>query len=73
MKWPQNAMRHSYGTYRFEQIHDAARVSYEMGNSPQMIFAHYRELVAPKDAKRYWNIAPEAADGKVVAFSAAGA
>jgi integrase len=73
IEWPQNAMRHSFGTYRFEQCHDAAKVSYEMGNSPQMVFAHYREPVKPKDAERYWKIAPAAADGKVVAFSAAGA
>jgi integrase len=70
-KWPQNAMRHSYGTYRFEQTHDAAKVSYEMGNSPQMVFAHYRELVAPKDAERYWKIAPAPIGKKVIAFAAA--
>jgi integrase len=60
-KWPPHAMRHSYGSYRLAQCHDAARVSLEMGNSPQMVFAHYRELVKPKDAERYWKIAPASA------------
>ena len=67
--WPQNAMRHSYGSYRLAQCHDAARVSLEMGNSPQMVFAHYRELVKPKEAARYWAIAPAGSTEKVVAFS----
>lgn len=68
-KWPQNAMRHSYGSYRLAQCHDAARVSLEMGNSPQMVFAHYRELVKPKNAERYWKIAPSCGAKKVIAFA----
>ncbi len=68
-KWPQNAMRHSYGSYRLATCHDAARVSLEMGNSPQMVFAHYRELVKPKDAERYWLLSPVADEGKIVAVA----
>ena len=65
-KWPANAMRHSYASYRLADCHDAARVSLEMGNSPQMIFAHYRELVKPKDATRFWNIKPAGGAGKKI-------
>ena len=57
-EWPQNAMRHSYASYRLAECQDAARVSLEMGNSPQMIFAHYRELVKPKEAALFWKIEP---------------
>lgn len=67
--WPPNAMRHSYASYRLAQCQDAARVSLEMGNSPQMVFAHYRELVKPKDAACYWSISPDKDAMKVVAFS----
>ncbi len=56
--WPQNAMRHSFGSYRLAAGADAARVSFEMGNSPAMVFAHYRELVKPKAAAKHWNILP---------------
>jgi len=59
--WPSNALRHSFGSYRLAQCHDAARVSLEMGNSPAMVFAHYRELVKPKDAEKYWQIASSSA------------
>ena len=64
--WPANAMRHSFASYRLAKCADAARVSLEMGNSPQIIFAHYRELVKPKDAARYWQITPDADAGKKV-------
>ncbi len=69
-RWPQNAMRHSYGSYRLAQCHDAARVSLEMGNSAQMVFAHYREIVKPKDAERYWKIKPSSDSRNVVSMAA---
>ena len=70
-KWPHNAMRHSYGSYRVAHCHDAPRVSLEMGNSPRMVFDHYRELVKAKEAVRYWKIAPARKGRKVVQFKAA--
>jgi hypothetical protein len=34
--------------------------------SPKMIFDHYREIVTPKESKRYWQImAPTAAPNVV--------
>ena len=69
--WPPNAMRHSFASYRLAQCQDVARVSLEMGNSPQMVFAHYRELVRPKDAARYWEIMPSGAGEIIVPFAAA--
>ena len=69
-EWPQNAMRHSFGSYRLAHCHDAARVSLEMGNSPAIVFAHYRELVKPADAARFWALVP-AKDGKIVSMVAA--
>jgi len=45
-------------------IQNVAQVALEAGNSPQMIFKHYRELVRPADAKTWFSIAPEQ-EGKV--------
>ena len=71
-QWPQNVMRHSQGTYRLAQCQDVARVSLEMGNSPQMIFDHYRQLVRPRDAARYWKLCPPSGHRrKIVPISAA--
>jgi hypothetical protein len=34
-------------------------VALEAGNSPEMIFEHYRELVQPKQAKEWFGIVPK--------------
>ena len=67
--WPQNALRHSFGSYHLAQFKDAAALALQMGNSPEMIFRHYRELVKPRDAERYWQIKPGVLDEKVVSFT----
>jgi len=72
-EWPSSAMRHSFASYRLAQCQDAAKVALEMGNSPAIVFAHYRELVKPKEAARYWGILPAAKGGNVVAFAEAAA
>ena len=71
--WPQNALRHSFGSYHLAQFNDAARLALEMGNSPATIFRHYRQLVKPKDAERYWKINPFATGRKLLAFAATAA
>jgi integrase len=69
-RWPQNGLRHSFASYRLGAIHDAPRVSAELGHtSPQMLYSTYRELVLPEEADRYWKIDPAVEAGKVVAFA----
>ena len=67
--WPQNALRHSFGSYHLARFHDAARLALEMGNSPAIIFKHYRQLVKPEQAERYWKIAPINVGKKVIQFA----
>ena len=57
--WKHNALRHSFISYRVAETQDVAKVSLEAGNSPQMIFKHYRELVQPKEAKAWFEIKPK--------------
>jgi integrase len=54
--WPDNAMRHSFISYRMALVKSAAAVALEAGNSPDVVFEHYRELVTEKDAKAYFNL-----------------
>jgi integrase len=63
--WKQNALRHSFISYRLAEIQDVNRVALEAGNSPQMIFRHYRELATPEQARTWFAIAPEAAPNVV--------
>jgi len=38
---------------------NAASTTLELGHHDSRItFAHYRELVKPKEAERYWNLTP---------------
>jgi integrase len=57
--WKNNGLRHSFISYRLAQIQNAAQVSLEAGNSPGMVFQHYRELVKPEAATAWFAIAPE--------------
>lgn len=59
IKWPQNCLRHSYATYRLADVQNAAQVALEMGNTPTMLFQHYRELAMPEDAKAWFGIKPD--------------
>ena len=58
--WKHNALRHSFISYRVADIQNVAQVALEAGNSPQMIFKHYRELVRPAEAKAWFAISPNA-------------
>jgi integrase len=61
VEWPNNALRHSYATYRLALVADAARVALEMGNSPQKLMRNYRELVDKREAEAWFSIKPTAA------------
>lgn len=58
--WRHNALRHSFISYRVAEVQDVPKVALEAGNSPQMIFKHYRELVRPAEAKAWFVITPKA-------------
>jgi integrase len=64
-EWKQNALRHSFISYRIAELKDVARVALEAGNSPAMIFRHYRELVTAETARAWFGIQP-GSDRKIV-------
>ncbi len=68
--WKHNALRHSFISYRLAVIQDAAKTALEAGNSPAMVFKHYRELVKPAAAATWFAIAPEA-PGNVISLKTA--
>ena len=59
VKWKANGLRHSFISYRVADIQNVAQVALEAGNSPGMIFGHYRELVTADDAKEWFSIKPQ--------------
>jgi len=69
--WKRNALRHSWISYRLAEVKDAARVALEAGNSPNIIFGHYRELVTEAQAGRWFSIFPATGDNLVSIAGAA--
>lgn len=61
-EWPQNALRHGFASYHLARFNDAAALALELGHTnSNLVFQHYRQLVRPKQAERYWNIVPATA------------
>ena len=57
--WPSNALRHSFASYHLAHFQNAAALALQLGHTDQdLIFRHYRELVRPTAAARYWSIVP---------------
>ncbi len=56
--WQDNGLRHSFISYRLAILHDTAQVALEAGNSPEVLFGHYRELVTPEAAKAWFAVVP---------------
>jgi len=56
--WPNNALRHSYATYRLALAADAARVALEMGTSPGKLMTNYRELADEHESRGWFSISP---------------
>jgi integrase len=66
-----NGLRHSFGSFRLAIVKDPAQVAYEMGNSVQMVFKHYRKVVEESEAQRWFAIVPESCSIAVPRQSAA--
>lgn len=65
VEWKANGLRHSYASYRCAQLGDTGRVAGELGNSKSVVDRHYRELVRPVDAEKWFSIRPEAPENVV--------
>ena len=58
IEWPSNGLRHSFITYRIAEVQSADQVALEAGNSPAIIFKHYRELASATQAAEWFGILP---------------
>src|SRR5262249_54285770 len=68
--WPHNALRHSFASYHLAQFNNAGSLALELGHtSSHLVFQHYRQLVKPKEAERYWKLMPADSPRKVIQFA----
>lgn len=64
---PRNSLRHSFASYHLAHFKDTSALALEMGHSDNsLIFAHYREVVRPADAIKFWNAFPGNGEAKDV-------
>ncbi len=59
VEWPRNVLRHSFISYRIAVVKSADQVALEAGNSPAIIFKHYRELTTEEQANEWFGILPK--------------
>jgi hypothetical protein len=57
--WPCNVLRHSFISYRITLVKSADQVALEAGNSPSILFKHYRELTIEELAAKWFGILPK--------------
>jgi integrase len=60
--WPKNALRHSFVSYRLAAVQNSAQVAEECGHSVQIMKKHYRELVKPAEASKWFAVVPGGQD-----------
>jgi integrase len=66
--WPNNALRHSFGSYHLKHFGNDALTRLQMGHwrDSTVLFANYRRAVTRRNAERYWNLRPVEAEKVVV-------
>ena len=63
---------HSYASYHLAHFRNASDLALQLGHqNTEVLFAHYRELVTPEAAARYWEIQPDGGT-KLVPMEATG-
>jgi integrase len=68
--WPQDALRHSFASYRYAACSDENLTRKEMGHygSVHTFLRHYKNRVRDEEAKEFWAITPnKIADSSAVA------
>lgn len=62
--WPRDCLRHTAASMMLERTQSADKTSLELGNSPQILHRHYKNLVSSEDCKAFWEITPESVGRK---------
>jgi integrase len=59
-QWPDDILRHSYGSYHLAKHRNAALTAEQMGHkNARMLYSHYREIVKDReDIEGYWALVP---------------
>ena len=58
MRWGQDIMRHTFGSYRQSVIQNINQLCEEMGNTPHIARTHYLDPPEAEQAAEFWAITP---------------
>lgn len=65
VRWENDVMRHSFGSYHLGLHENAGKTALQMGHREiDTTFEHYRRAVRKEDAERFWQIVPEGVNGE---------
>ena len=64
MRWGQDIMRHTFGSYRQAVIQNINQLCEEMGNTPHIARAHYLDPPGAEEAAKFWAITPASVTAK---------
>jgi integrase len=72
-KWPPDVLRHSFASAHYAFHRNPAHTALLLGHRDQnMLLTHYRDVMKPSEAAKYWQIAPETArDAKIIPLAKA--
>lgn len=58
-RWPHDALRHTFASMHYAQHKNEALLQVQMGHrSARMLHQHYRAVVTPGEARRFWALGP---------------
>jgi len=58
--WPQDVLRHTFGTNYYSLTKDLNQVAHDMGNSADVCKNHYVREIGQADREKFWAIKPSA-------------
>lgn len=61
-RWIADGLRHSWISYRLVLVQNESQVALEAGNSPDVLFKHYRAIKDRIEAEAWFAVRPRAAD-----------
>ena len=70
VKRKPNGLRHSFCTYHMAARGNEGETALQAGNSPQMLFAHYRGLATKKEAEAWFAVSPARAGKNIIPLPA---
>lgn len=63
--WPQNALRHLFGSYHLGLKKDEGLTAYEMGNSVATVRANYVDAVTDEAVQAFWRLLPASVEALI--------